>query len=541
LTDPDETFRLLLVDDDEVDRAAVRRLLRDASAVELAECGRADEVGACLARAGCDAVLLDFHLPGGDGLEVLREIRATHPETAVIMLTGHGDEQLAVELMKAGASDYIAKSALSADRLAASIRQSVRAVRAERAARRLEDERRILLLRERNAREEAEAASLAKDHFLAMVSHELRTPLNAILGWARILRTHAVGPADQAKGLETIERNARVQAQLIEDLLDVSRIVSGTLRLDRRPTDPTAVVNAAVDALRVQAEARGIHLLAEIEDTGITLNADADRLQQVVWNLLSNAVKFTPHGGRVAVKLARTGSGIEITVSDDGAGIPREFLPRIFERFAQSAAGERKGGLGLGLAIVRHIVELHGGTVTAESGGAGLGSRFRVLLPADAATGRDETIRAALSEPLPRRPQLEGLKVLVVDDHEDTRVVVRQFLERHGADITACGTAGEALVSIADRLPDVLVSDIEMPGDDGYTLIRELRARGHDAERVPAVALTGAARVEDRIRTLAAGYQMHLPKPVDPDELVSAVASLGRRPVSPLPGGPSSS
>ncbi len=384
---------------------------------------------------------------------------------------------------------------------------------------------------------DAREASRLKDEFLATISHELRTPLTAILGWAHMLRTGQTKGED-GRALETIERNARAQAQLIDDLLDVSRIITGKLRLDVRPVDPNFFIEAAVESVRPAAEAKGVRV-QKIMDTGVvSVAGDPVRLQQVVWNLLSNALKFTPKGGRVQVKLERINSHIEIAVSDNGAGIAPEFLPHVFDRFRQAdqKTTRQHGGLGLGLAIVRHLVELHGGTVKAESEGIGLGSTFTVLLPvapvfqSDNLTGRIHPAARDLLPSYEYPERLDALKVLVVDDEPDTRELLKFGLSQCGAHVTVVGTAREAIEAFAADAPDLLISDIGMPDEDGYELIRKIRALNADEGGVvPAIALTAYARTEDRLQALRAGYQMHVPKPVELAELVAVAASLVRR------------
>jgi PAS domain S-box-containing protein len=377
------------------------------------------------------------------------------------------------------------------------------------------------------SRRELRAADKAKDHFLAMVSHELRTPLTAMLGWARLLRIGFQDGARAARGLEVIERNTKLLAQLIEDLLDVSRIVTGKLRLERRQVDPVAVVDSAIDAVQGVADAKDIRLEAFLDPDAGPVLADPDRLQQVVWNLLSNAIKFSPARGRVEIRLERDGSAARLTVSDTGAGIKPELLPEIFERFRQ---GERtSGGLGLGLAIVRHIVELHGGVVRAQSAGQGQGATFTVELPTLTESG---TVAVAglhrVEVPVaPRLAPLQGLRLLVVDDEPDARELLSIILQEAGAEVAAAGSADEALAAFDRLRPDVLVSDIGMPDGDGYSLIRRVRLlEGDRGTRVPAVALTAYARAEDRSEALGSGFQAHLPKPIEPGELTALIARL---------------
>ena len=384
---------------------------------------------------------------------------------------------------------------------------------------------------------EAQHASRLKDEFLATVSHELRTPLNAILGWSHMLRTRSFSTDEMAKALDTIERNARAQAQLIEDLLDVSRIITGTVRLDVRPVEPSGFIEAAIDSLRPAADAKGVRV-QKIMDTGAaSVSGDPVRLQQVVWNLLSNAIKFTPKGGRVQIRLERINSSVEIAVADNGAGITPEFLPYVFDRFRQAdqRSTRHHGGLGLGLAITRHLVELHGGSVRAESSGEGQGSTFTVRLPVLPVykNGVDQRIHTATRDTLPPYAcpeRLDGLKVLVVDDEVDAQELLRVAISERGAHVTTAGSVQEALACIEKESPDLLISDIGMPDEDGYELIRRVRAfPAEGGGRVPAIALTAYARAEDRMKALRSGYQMHVPKPVEMGELITVAASLIQR------------
>jgi signal transduction histidine kinase/ActR/RegA family two-component response regulator len=398
-----------------------------------------------------------------------------------------------------------------------------------------EGERQQLLESERAARAEAERANRMKDEFLAVISHELRTPLNAILGWASLLRRpHRTG--DQLdKGLEVIERNTRLQVQLISDLLDVSRIISGKLHLDLRPVHLPAVVEAALDVVRGAAAAKGIELGEAIAPLDGVVSGDPARLQQIVLNLLSNAVKFTPRGGRVEVSLLCREGAVELAVRDSGAGISAEFLPHVFDRFRQADASTTRqhGGLGLGLAIVAHLVDLHGGAVRADSEGPGRGSTFTVTFP-DAA---DDLITVAAPPFSGQATRLRGVRVLVVDDELDARELAQRLLEDHEATVEVAASAEQALALLRGRAPDVLVSDIGMPGVDGYDLIRRVRQGENGAGALPAIALTAFARAEDRARALAAGYQAHLAKPIEPTELVAAVARLSGEGASPRRAG----
>jgi PAS domain S-box-containing protein len=397
---------------------------------------------------------------------------------------------------------------------------------------RAEEERERLLASEHDARSEAEKANRLKDEFLATISHELRSPLNAMLGWARLLRDPKVRAEQLDRALEIIERNTQAQARLIEDLLDVSRIASGKLSMQMRPVTLNSTAQGAVADLRLAAEAKGIDLRLT-EDEEMKLLGDADRLRQVVWNLLSNAIKFTPEGGRIEVSLKRAGESAELRVSDTGRGISPEFLPHVFDRFRQFTRTDAHGraGLGLGLTIVRYIVEAHGGSVTAESPGIGLGATFVCKFPL--AGAEQETVPAVERQheqlDTGAAPPLTGIKVLVVDDDEDARDVLKVTLNKYGAEVMTAAAAPQALDALASEKVDVLVSDINMPGMDGYELIQRVRAMESGQNgRIPAVALTAYARPEDRAHALQAGYQAHVPKPVEPAELEVVVATLAK-------------
>ena len=398
------------------------------------------------------------------------------------------------------------------------------------AANRLKDE---LLVSAHAARIEAEVANRAKDEFLSTLSHELRTPLNAMLGWAQLLRSRKLDEATIARGLEAIERNARGQTALIEDLLDISRIITGKLRLSTRPVELIPLIEAAIDTVSPSAEAKSIRIQSVLDPWAGPVSGDPDRLQQVIWNLLSNAIKFTPKQGRIQVRLERINSHVEITFSDTGQGIRADFLPYVFDRLRQadSTTTRSHGGLGIGLAIVRHLVELHGGTVHVQSPGEGQGATFMVNLPLAVVLKTNELERihptAESGMPFDRAPSLDGLQVLLVDDEADARDLIKTVLQQCGAEVTAVASTGEALKAV-DRLKlDVLVSDIGMPGEDGYTLIRKLRGlEAAQGGSMPAVALTAYARVEDRTHVLAAGFQMHVAKPVNSAELVTVIASV---------------
>jgi signal transduction histidine kinase/ActR/RegA family two-component response regulator len=388
------------------------------------------------------------------------------------------------------------------------------------------------LEREQQARRESEQASYMKDEFLMTVSHELRTPLTAIYGWVRVLATKEMTRAEQARALAAVERNAVSQTRLIDDLLDVSRAISGKLRLESRPVDLGMVVRAAAETLNPAMIGKGIHFTLSLDAHVATIPADPDRLQQIIWNLLSNAIKFTPDGGTVELRVSNpSDSHLEISVSDTGAGIPSDFLPFVFERFRQGDAGTRRryGGLGLGLAIVRHLVELHGGTVAVESDGEGKGATFRVTLPVGSARSNAPHLHADQPhmERTIGRDRLDGTRILVVEDEPDARELFREILTAAGARVRVASSGGEALAALALDGVEVLISDIEMPNVDGYQLLKlVLDNGGLGHERLIAIAVTAYARETDRRRALEAGFQLHLAKPVDPGALVSSIADL---------------
>jgi signal transduction histidine kinase len=575
--------RILIVDDSSEDRELYRRLLaqdRDHT-YEILEADTGEEGLRMAAAESPDCLLLDYRLPDVDGLEFLSRLLAGRL-VPVIVLTGQGNEAVAVEAMKGGAQDYLLKGNVARDRLQHAVGNAIEKVALRRkveertaelaeanaALRRMyddlevqverrtaelsvanqelkreirvrewaEQERGRLLFLEQEARKQAEEANRMKDEFLATLSHELRTPLNAVLGWVQVLRAGKLDATAAARALETIERNARAQAQLIADLLDVSRIITGKLRLDFKPVELRRIIDAVLESVRPAADAKGILLDISVAPLASPVLGDADRLQQVVWNLLSNAIKFTPRGGRVEVRLREAHEGEEsavIRVSDTGIGIRPDFLPYVFDRFRQAEGSITRthGGLGLGLSIVRHLIELHGGSAEVASEGEGLGAEFTVRLPLRAELADDPLDRTGATRSVFSTPQLlTGLRVMVVEDEIDTRDLLVISLEQCGAEVTACGSVPEALAGFDRAVPDVLVSDIGVPGEDGYSLIRKIRARPPEkGGKVPAAALTAYARAEDRLRALEAGYQTHLAKPIDPSELMASVARLAGR------------
>jgi signal transduction histidine kinase/ActR/RegA family two-component response regulator len=488
---------------------------------------------------GAAAALITEEAITADGIEELLQTLRNQPawsDFPVIMLMRGGmDSPAGVRVLQALRNVTLLERP-------APMRSVLSAVEAAVRGRLRQYQIRDLLESERAARAQAENANRIKDEFVATVSHELRTPLNAILGWAQVLRAAGDNYAEVAEGLEIIERNARLQAQLIEDLLDMSRIISGKIRLDLQAVDPVSAIEAAIESVRPTAEARGIRIQTMLNPSTVVMG-DPARLQQVLWNLLSTAVKFTAKGGHVAVTLREVESRVEISVADTGDGIAPEFLPYVFERFRQAdgSTTRRHGGLGLGLAIVKQLVELHGGGVAAQSGGLGRGATFTVTLPLagmrKTGGGREKKLPEANS-PGGEIADLTGVKILVVDDDDDARGLVKRLLTGCHAQVTTAASAAEALQLLGEMHPDVLISDIGMPGMDGYELIRQVRSRPASSKDVlPAAALTAFAHSEDRRRALMAGYQCHIAKPVEPAELIATIASLaGRTGASPCAG-----
>jgi signal transduction histidine kinase/ActR/RegA family two-component response regulator len=390
---------------------------------------------------------------------------------------------------------------------------------------------------ESTRRVEAERLGRIKDEFLANLSHEIRTPLNAILGWSQLLEPGKTSQADLIEGLQVITRNARTQARLIDDLLDMSRIISGKMRLDVQKMNLPAVIDAAIESVKPAAQAKGVKLQKVIDPIAGPVTGDPNRMQQVVWNLLTNAIKFTPKGGSVQVVVERSNSHVELSISDTGKGIPADFLPHVFERFSQADDSARRGytGLGLGLAIVKSLVELHGGSVRVKSGGEGKGTTFIVSLPVSVLhtldTGKNlQRTKIARNVSLLHAPHLKGIKVMLVDDEPDAIGLVKRIMEDCGATVKACMSGTECLDCIASLKPDVVIMDIGMEEMDGYSLIGKVRALSPEkGGRTPAVALTAFARSEDRRQAMLAGFDVHVAKPVEPDELVAVVSRLARR------------
>ena len=515
----------------------------------------------CVLEGEFAVILLDVNMPDIDGLETANLMRrhknARH--TPIIFITAYADEMQTARGYELGAVDYILSPVLAPvlrtkvrvfvdlyeTRAAlarsnqelesrvmertAELQRSNERLQAEIAERlRVENEREALLARETVLRVEAEELSRLKDEFLATMSHELRTPLNAIFGWITLLRTRRLDEATQARALETIERNARAQKRLIEDLLDVSRIVTGKVTLELATVEPRRAVEAALETMHPAAQAKGLKIVPLLDTGAGTVRGDFARLQQIVCNLLSNAIKFTPTDGQVEVCLARRNGEIEISVSDNGQGIKPEFLPHVFDRFRQEdgSISRRHGGLGLGLAIVRHLVELHAGTVEAHSDGEGKGAHFVVRLPARDAVGQPRPADTPASGVL-TSAMLSNVRVLVVDDDPSSRELMTGMLEGYGARVSLAESGQAALTVLFAQRPDVLIADLGMPGMDGYALIEQVRALDPDfGGQTPAIAVTAHASAQDRLKALQAGYQNHVAKPVEPEELAIVIASL---------------
>jgi signal transduction histidine kinase len=507
--------RILVVADDPDLRLYLKRLVETRWTAEAAV-----DLPTALAAAGekvPDLILIDADMRGGDGLALARALRVD-PGTKrapMIVIAAPGQEREG----EAGPDEYVGKPFASSD-LISRISAHLQLAHVREEATR----------REQKARLDAEAANRAKDEFIAMISHELRTPLGAILIWAQLLRAEELDVSATARAVGMIERSTKTLAQLIDDLLDVSRIIAGKLTYEARPVDLRYVVEAALDAAQPAAQSKGVTVERAIEPGVPPISGDASRLQQVVGNLLANAIKFTQEGGRIEAALERSEGRARVRVRDTGAGIKAEFLPYIFERFRQadSTSTRKQKGLGLGLAIARHIVEMHGGSIEAASAGEGHGSTFTVTLPLS--LREDDGVAAGRPEgddTKPAETTLAGMRILVVDDEDDAREAMAVLLGQAGAVVDSVGSVAEAMDLLRERPPDVLLSDIAMPGDDGYALIRQVRALAADrGGRVPAAALTAYATLEDRRKALLAGYNEHIAKPVDPTRLIATVVSL---------------
>ncbi|MGB3694042.1 MAG: response regulator [Spirulinaceae cyanobacterium] len=644
----DEKLRILLIDDNPNDRAlALRELNREFRSLEAVEIFDGATFTSCLEQAEFDLVITDYQLRWVTGLDILHGVKKHKPQCPVVMFTGTGSEEIAVEAMKSGLNDYVIKSPKHYLRLAKVVRSvwerekerrdkqeleksyrrlfegvpvglyrltptgeileanssltqllgyenlqelllnkqinshvdrqtynawktqlysqgklnnyeaqlrrcddsliwvrhSARAIKDQQgkllyyegaleditAQKQAEQERTELLQKEKQAREEAELANRLKDEFLATLSHELRTPLNGMLGWLQLLKGNQLSPGDTTRAMEVIERSAYTQAQLIEDLLDISRIIRGKMQLKVMPLPLQGIINASLDTIGIAAQAKKIDLQTNLEQDVGLVSGDPDRLQQVIWNLLNNAIKFTPEGGAVSINLEQVKDYAQIQVKDTGIGIEKEFLPYIFDRFGQVKSDSKRqyGGLGLGLAIVRYLVEMHGGTIFAYSAGIGRGSTFTVQLPILETKLSKPSTGFSESKVQTQLPELKDIKILLVEDDTDSRELVALVLRNCGAQVTAVASVGKALAAFDKQRPDILISDIAMPTEDGYDLMQQLQQRQEATEpSLKAIALTAYAREEDQQRTKKAGFTLHLSKPIMPVQVVQAVAEL---------------
>jgi len=523
--DEESAARVLIVDDHPGLLMALAQTLKSRlPELDVETCETCREAMALLRVTDYDVVISDVSLPDGNGLEVLSHGRSIRPDCPVILVTGISEKDLALKALRGGAYDLIIKP-VDPDYFAHCVERALERRRMrreldqqqERLRRNAGELDRLVVERTRELRE----ANRLKDEFLATVSHELRTPLTPILGWARLLRSPRLGQEVWAEAIESIERNARAQSQLIDDLLDVSRIVTGKLRLDVQPVDLQSVLDGAVEVVLPAARAKGIEINLKMSpDCEEQLAGDPQRLRQVFWNLLSNAVKFTKNGGRISVECDRQPEAVRIRVADTGCGIPAELLPFVFDRFRQGHGPGSRTGLGLGLAIVRHLVDLHGGCVEAKSDGHDRGTCFIVTLPVREANGRREQARSSMrprhSETPPPSQCLNGVHILILEDTSDTRKVLSTTLQLAGARVTAVGNSAQAMDVVDRDPPHVMLCDIGLgdDNDDGYEFVKRVRARPEDrGGKIPAIALTALAKPEDRVQALNAGFQMHLPKP----------------------------
>lgn len=531
---------LLIVDDDLALLQALPEALRlrmEGAIVDT--CASAQEALECIARVDYDAIITDIKMPGMDGLSLLTEIQLRRPQTPTILITGHGEHDLAVQALRGGAYDFIQKP-IERDYFVAALK---RAVHVRQLSRQVDEQQSAL---ERHAAElelivadrtkELREANRIKDEFMVLVSHELRTPLNSILGWAQLMCSGKLKEDAMTRALQTIVRSTKALNQIIDDLLDVSRIITGKLRLVSIPVEIMKVVQAAVEVVRPAADAKSIGLHLSLDPSAGTVSGDPQRLQQVIWNLLSNAIKFTPVHGNIEVTLKRVESNARLMITDSGEGIGEEFLPYVFDRFRQAdnTSTRAHGGLGVGLSIVRNLVEMHGGSVSAASQGKGKGACFTVSLPLVGASLRPDAEVPYISHTQETDRELAGLRIMVVDDEPDSLDLVAAMLEQRGAKVVARSGSADALEVLKraseDLIPDLLITDIRMPEEDGFDLITQVRALGaQQGGAIPAVALTAYAGTEIRTRILAAGFQRHIAKPVEPATLTAIVASLARQ------------
>jgi signal transduction histidine kinase len=513
-------MRVLIVDDNPDDRELASRALKQAFPdAEFHAMASEEDFRRALEEDRFDLAITDYALRWTTGMEILDELVKRFPKLPIIMFTNSGNEEVCAEAMKRGLSDYVLKQHGKYNRLAHAAKSALD-------RRDLRGRIEALLAKEREARSEAEKASRLKEEFLATLSHELRTPLHSVLGWTHLLKQGALKGADEKKALDVIERNARAQARLIEDLLDLSRLESGHLRLDLEILDLASVVQSAVSAIQPMAQSKKIEIHAQVDAKAGMARADPARMRQVVLNLLTNAIKFSPNGSAVEVRVAREDSHAIIEIRDRGQGIAPDFMPHLFDRFRQAdaSATRRTGGMGIGLALVKKLVEAHGGKVSAESGGLGQGATFRVRLPLPRLRADSDVLLLGDRE---KPPSLAGVGVIAIDDDLDSLELVRRVLTHCQAEVRTAADCESGLRLLRERRPDVVVCDIGMPEQDGYAFIEKVRCLPEEKLRnVPAVALTAFARSEDREKALVAGFDSHVPKPVDGYELIIVVASL---------------
>jgi signal transduction histidine kinase len=529
-------LNVLIIDDSEDDTILIAHELKRAGYELVYErVDTPEATKAALVKKKWEVVICDHSMPLFSIPAALELIKGVDPDVPFIIVSGIIGEDTAVAAMKAGANDYVMKDKLA--RLAPAIERELREAEIRRLRRKAEQERAELLVAERKARQEAEVArreaedaSRVKDEFLASLSHELLTPLTAILGWVQLLKGGKLSPDEVKRAISIVERNGAAQRHLIDDLLDIASITTGKLRLRIESVDLASVVKQAIDTISLAASAKNNPFDMELAK-GITVSGDSERLTQVVWNLLSNAVKFTPSGGRIHVRLESVGEQAMITVSDTGVGISADFLPHVFERFRQGdmSTTRKYQGLGIGLSLTRYLVELHGGTVSVASEGVDQGAVFVVSLPLkklpvqhSSADGfSSHSTDAGDAEYL----QLKGIKALIVEDDADTRELLIHMLAQHGAEILAVDSVSAAIESMEHSKPDILVADLSMPGEDGYALIKKIRQRNDTLKLIPAIAVTALIQAEDRKHALDAGYQFHVPKPIESSVLLKAIRS----------------
>ncbi|WP_088889587.1 response regulator [Leptolyngbya ohadii] len=542
LTQPESTVNVLLVDDRPENLVVLERVLQG-----LGQNLVKVQSGAAALKYLLDhdvaVILLDVQMPGMDGFETAQLIRQRDrsQHTPIIFITAYTEsDDLRSQGYTLGAVDYLYKPiepAILTSKVSVFIDLFKKNLEVQRQAAQL-IAKNAEIIRAEAARQQAEDANRLKDEFLAVVSHELRTPLNSILGWAQLLLRREFDPDRMRQALETIERNAQTQVRLIEDILDISRLMRGKVQLSIRPINFPSFIEAAIESIRPQAEAKSIHLDVPPHPMPEKIQADSVRLHQIVWNLLNNAIKFTPEGGTVSLRIASPAKGwMKLHISDTGIGIDPEFLPHVFDHFRQadSSSTRLQGGLGLGLAIVRQLVELHNGKIEVHSDGRHQGTTFTVHLPI-ASWHSEETVEplaeimnftsAKFSSPeiaAQKFPSLAPLRILLVEDHADSREFIQKVLEEAGASVMAACCAGDALSILESTQPDVIISDIAMPGEDGYQFIRQVRA---SHQEIPAIALTAYARPEDRRQALNAGFHTYVPKPINAEELVNTIAQL---------------